>query len=361
VRAALVDDVFSAHLSRAHNDANILCMGSQIVTSERAEWILDEWLKTPYEHGRHMPRVAMLDTYFFEPPPSAAACLPYYDSMDIRFSVAISPHTSIFGPLLYAGRLEEGLATAVSAGFQAVELSRRDPNDLLADRLVPLLAEYDLGLSAIATGQSCLHEQLCLATDDSQCLQAGIERIFGHIRLASKGQSAVIIGGVRGKLSGSNLEQTRQCENFLKALYACADYGLSQGVPILLEPINRYETNLINSIDDGLAVLDQLGHSNIKLLADTFHMNIEEVDIAASIRKAGSRIGYVHFSDSNRLAPGMGHIHFAAVLHALLDCSYGGWISAEILPLPDDATAMNQAANFFHLQPSLRSITNETI
>ena len=69
---------------------------------------------------------------------------------------------------------------------------------------------------------------------------------------------------------------------------------------LALEPINRYETNFVNTVEDGLAVLEEVGAPNFKLLLDTFHMNIEEADIGMSFRRAEGRLGYVHFADSNR-------------------------------------------------------------
>ena len=79
-------------------------------------------------------------------------------------------------------------------------------------------------------------------------------------------------------------------------------YAESKGVVLLLEPVNRYETNLINTLNDGLDIIEEIGSDHLKLLPDTFHMNIEESSIEESIVRAGSSIGYIHFADSNRLA-----------------------------------------------------------
>jgi sugar phosphate isomerase/epimerase len=79
----------------------------------------------------------------------------------------------------------------------------------------------------------------------------------------------------------------------------------------------------------------------VKVLLDTFHMNIEEVDFTETIQHVGNRLGYIHFSDNNRLAPGQGHIPFPVILAALAKVHYSGFITAEILPLPDDETALH--------------------
>jgi sugar phosphate isomerase/epimerase len=80
----------------------------------------------------------------------------------------------------------------------------------------------------------------------------------------------------------------------------------------------------------------------VKLLADLFHMNIEEVDLARAIRAAGARVGHVHFVDSNRQAAGFGHLDFLPVLQALHSIGYEGYLSAEAFPLPDSVTAAKQ-------------------
>ena len=85
----------------------------------------------------------------------------------------------------------------------------------------------------------------------------------------------------------------------------------------------------------------------MKLLADLFHMNIEEADIAGTIRGAGEAIGHVHFVDSNRHAPGMGHTCFEPVIEALRDIGYRGCLSVEALPLPDAETAAKTALDTY--------------
>ncbi len=344
IRAALVDDAFSAHLSRAHNDANVLCMGANIVTPARAEWIVRTWLETPFENGRHAPRVEKLDQAI------AAAAItdaPDYGLGWERLGVALSPRETVFGPVLFAGRLAEGLQAAAQAGFQKVEISARAPDDPAIAGLGERLAQAGLKLAAIATGQSCLHDGLCLCAPNPEAAAGAVERLKAHIRLAQQLEAAVIIGGIRGKLTGTRAEQQRQRDQAAAAMRECAAYAEGAGVQLLLEPINRYETNFVNTVEDGLAILEEIGAPNFKLLLDTFHMNIEEADIGMSLRRAEGRLGYVHFADSNRHAPGAGHIDFAKLLSVLASIGYRGMISAEILPLPDDLSALNRAAAFF--------------
>ena len=133
---------------------------------------------------------------------------------------------------------------------------------------------------------------------------------------------------------------------FAESVLHCSQYAEKFGVPLLLEAINRYETNLLNTAAETVAFIKEIGVSNIKLLLDTFHMNIEEVDIPTAIRMTGDRLGYLHIVDSNRQAPGQGHVDVKAVLSALAASGYQGFVSAEILPLPDDDSAVLRTANY---------------
>jgi 5-keto-L-gluconate epimerase len=108
---------------------------------------------------------------------------------------------------------------------------------------------------------------------------------------------------------------------------------------VALEPINRYETTLINSVGQGLELVEAVGAANMGLLADTFHMNIEEPSIEGSIRQAGDRIFHFHVADSNRWHPGAGHLDFASILDTLYATGYAGFVCGEFLPIPDAETA----------------------
>jgi 5-keto-L-gluconate epimerase len=119
-----------------------------------------------------------------------------------------------------------------------------------------------------------------------------------------------------------------------------------RGVRLALEPINRYETTLINTTEQGLELVEKVGEENFGLLLDTFHMNIEETVIEAAIRSGGDRIFHFHVADSNRWHPGAGHLDFKQLLNTLTSIGYAGWVSGEFLPLPDvDTAAQKGLAN----------------
>jgi sugar phosphate isomerase/epimerase len=261
--------------------------------------------------------------------------------------VAISPSLAEFGPLLFNGQLEAGLLAAHRAGFDMVELSLRSAREVEPGYLAELLSENRLDISAIATGRACLEDSLCLGNSNESVRARVLERIKENILLASRFRTAVIIGGIRGRLTGTIDEQNAQRASAVAAIRECLYFAKEHGVMLLIEPINRYETNFINTAAEGLQLLEEVGDTDLKLLLDTFHMNIEEIDLAAAIQEVGNRLGYLHFADSNRYAPGQGHLDFQSVIQAMKQVGYQGVITAEILPYPDDLTALRQAGMFF--------------
>ena len=126
------------------------------------------------------------------------------------------------------------------------------------------------------------------------------------------------------------------------SLRQLADHAAERDVVVIMEPLNRYESNLVNRMEDGVALLESLEKSNVKLLGDLFHMNIEEVRIGDALRQAGPRLGHVHFVDSNRRPAGFGHIDYNEVAAALREIDYRGYCSAEAFPYPDSVSAAHQ-------------------
>jgi sugar phosphate isomerase/epimerase len=118
------------------------------------------------------------------------------------------------------------------------------------------------------------------------------------------------------------------------------------GVRLVLEPINRYETTLINNVNQGLALIEAVGADNFGLLLDTFHMNIEEPQIENSIRAAGDRVFHFHVADSNRWYPGAGHLDFKSILDTLFATGYQGFVSGEFMPMPDADISARQAITY---------------
>lgn len=145
------------------------------------------------------------------------------------------------------------------------------------------------------------------------------------------------VSAICGKLS-PHVNREKAVVLLIESLTECADYAEKFKVKLVIEPINRYETDLVNIVAEGLDLIEKVAAENLDLLLDTFHMNIEEPSIFDSVRRAGRRIFHFHVADSNRWYPGAGHIDFKKVVQTLKEAGYDGFVSAEILPLPDPDT-----------------------
>jgi D-psicose/D-tagatose/L-ribulose 3-epimerase len=113
------------------------------------------------------------------------------------------------------------------------------------------------------------------------------------------------------------------------SLAEAAGYARSAGVRLAVEPLNRFETDLVNTVEQGLRLCADVGADNVGLLLDTFHMNIEEKDIPAAVRAAGPQAFHVQVSENDRGTPGSGHIPWAEVVTALRDIGYTGSVVVE--------------------------------
>jgi sugar phosphate isomerase/epimerase len=264
-----------------------------------------------------------------------------------KTSMAISPTPAVFAPLLFAGDCPSALDAAVDLGYDAIEISVRDPADPAVVSCNAGLRQRGLQLSAIATGQSFYSDGWSPTSNDPEVRALLDERMRRIIDLASPWEALVVIGGVRGTLTGPDEEQAVQYQRAVIAVRGYAAYAAGQNVALVIEPINQYETNYINSIEDALQFIADVGLDDLGILADTFHMNIEEANLAVSLQSAGHRIRHVQFTDSNRLAAGRGHIDFHSLAAVLRESDYRGYISTETLPLPDSRAAAQQAIEHF--------------
>ena len=109
------------------------------------------------------------------------------------------------------------------------------------------------------------------------------------------------------------------------------------GPCVALEALNRYETHLLRTLADADELRRMIDSPSVQLMADVFHMNIEEDSIAASVRAHAGHIVHVHLADSQRREPGSGHLDFAAVFEALADNGYAGALTMEFVPATDAA------------------------
>ena len=250
------------------------------------------------------------------------------------------------GPFVFWDDLAAGCQKAAALGYDAVEVFPRSVQEPDRASLKKLLAQFHLTLAAMGTGAGWVAHKWRLTDSDAETRRRATEFAGAIIDLAGSLGAPAIIGSMQGRWEGC-VAREQSLVWLAEALEKLAPRAANYGVPLLLEPLNRYETNVLNRVEDCMAFLDTLRTQNVKLLCDLFHMNIEEAGISDAIRRVGSRLGHVHFADNNRRAVGAGHLAIAPVVQALRDVGYDGCVSAEILPLPDSDRAARQSIESF--------------
>jgi sugar phosphate isomerase/epimerase len=239
----------------------------------------------------------------------------------------------------------ESIRKAAALGYHGVELALRDASDVDAEQLAAWMEEYGLEVSGISTGQVFAVSNLYFTHPDRGKRGEVVSVFSGLIRLAARFGQIINVGRTRGFIGD---DQTRDAAEalFIETARRICDEAADHGVTVVIEPVNRYELNFVNNLDEGSELLAKVERSNLGLMPDVFHMNIEDARIGESLIRHAKLVRYVHLADSNRLAPGQGHLDFDDVFQGLEGAGFDGWASIEILPRPNPDTAAKQAAEF---------------
>lgn len=265
--------------------------------------------------------------------------------MKSAITISLVPQAS-GGPFVFSDDLATSCRLAAEFGFDAVEIFPPSANAIDRAELASLLSRYQLRVAAIGTGGGWVTQKLSLTHEDSASRTRARSFVREIIDLAAQFGAPAIIGSMQGRWDGGVSRQ--QATSWLaEALGELGNHAAARQQVLLYEPLNRYETNLYNRVVEGATFLNTLGTRNVKLLADLFHMNIEEASIPNALRSVADHLGHIHFADSNRQAIGLGHTDVPPILATLREVGYQGYLSAEVMPLPDSQTAARQTIQSF--------------
>jgi sugar phosphate isomerase/epimerase len=234
--------------------------------------------------------------------------------------------------MLEGETLEEKYAFATQHGFDGIELSARG-SGVFAARRDELIAARAAGVMMPSAVVAMSH---FVGDFDEANRRSAIEDVKALLAtLPAAGAAGVVMPNGFAVFSTrlppfkpprSDLESRA---SLVESLQELGRQGEDVGAKIFLEPLNRYEDYLINTLQDAVAIVDEVGSPAVSVIADTFHMSIEEPDIGAAIRAAGGHIEHVQLGDSDRLEPGHGHYDWAETLDALEAIGYDGWLAME--------------------------------
>lgn len=245
----------------------------------------------------------------------------------------LSACTAAFG----MADLKTIIDTAARIGYDAVEITaalhtpvdttpqrRREVKDYLRDAGITCS-----GLHYIFDGT------LRLLSQDAEMMRKSVDYLNKVVDLAADFEAPTVIVGSGGITRNfePGWDRPKSIACMQEVLHTVGDHAEEKGVVLAVEAINRYETQFLNTMQEASEFVLQIDHPNVRTMADTYHMNIEEKDPADSVRKYGYLLQNLHLADSNRMAPGDGHFDFESVVRALKDIGYSKVCSYEVFGL----------------------------
>ena len=249
--------------------------------------------------------------------------------MMLRLSAVYALESRAQFDVVVRGPFEKVLKTLRDLGYEGVELNIPNPFRVDVRELRRAVEGHGLEVSAISTGLSYVEYGYSLSSLDPEPRRRSIEFFKRYLELSAElGARKVVVGLARGRCRDDECPEARR--RLVEALEELDDYAGSVGSTLVIEPLNRYETNLINTLSEAITIVRRL--RNARVLLDTFHAMLEEDSVYNAITRAAGYIGHVHFADSNRRAPGLGMLDWERIVLRLVKAGYRGFVSIESRP-----------------------------
>ncbi|MGI8870138.1 MAG: sugar phosphate isomerase/epimerase family protein [Mycobacteriales bacterium] len=234
--------------------------------------------------------------------------------------------------MLHGATLIEKWGFARSVGFDGIEL-RGEGEGKFADRLPDIRAARAAG---VVMPTVCVMMDHFIGDFDGERRRDAVDnmRILLSV-IAEAGGIGAITPASYGMFSRALPPFTpprgpeADREVLLNGLQELGEHAAAEGVTILLEPLNRYEDHMVNTLEQAVRLCREVGLPSVRVIGDFFHMNIEEADPAESLRRAAPYITHMQLGDSSRLEPGTGHVDFHTSIAALAEAGYDGWYAME--------------------------------
>jgi sugar phosphate isomerase/epimerase len=239
-----------------------------------------------------------------------------------------------YDSLVYFGEpVERSIQRLAKYGYDAIELVG-EPDNYRPTEVTKLTGDHGIKVSSIC---SIFTIERDLASPEAKVRQHAVDYVKRVTDLAAAvGCPTIIIAPTACMKMNRWHDPVEERKWAIDSIRTGAEYALSTGVGFAIEAWNRYESYFVNTIAQGLGIIKEVGMPNVGVMGDTFHMNIEERDMADAYRQAGKHLKHVHLADSDRAAPGHGHIDFLPILRALKEMDYQGYVAFELLPASGD-------------------------
>lgn len=253
-----------------------------------------------------------------------------------------------YNTLVYGDEpLAKGIARLARCGYDGVEIVG-EPDTMDAGMIRASLDESGIRASGIC---AIYTPERDLVSSNAEIRRAAVAYVKQCVDfLVALGGEVISVTPTACMKIRPEVDIEQELRWAVEGIREAGEYAGEHGIRLAVEPWNRYETYLVNRVAQSIELVDEVALTSVGCMADTFHMAIEEVDLAAAIRAAGRRLFHVHFADSDRAAPGHGHTDFRPIVQALREIGYGGFVSFELLPAAGDpflALKGGKAQEFF--------------
>ncbi|ADJ17146.1 sugar phosphate isomerase/epimerase family protein [Halalkalicoccus jeotgali] len=238
-------------------------------------------------------------------------------------------NTWVWGSSLTVDKLERLTDKTVEMGYDVIEIPLEDHDDLDYDRAAEVVRSAGLDVTTAAV----MAPERDLVHPEADKRETGEQYLRDAIDATATLGGGTLVGPIyssTGRLWQMDAEERDTTERELaETLRSLSEYAETRDVTLCVEPLNRFETSLINTTEQGIHLVDSVDHPSCQLLLDTFHMNIEDKDVPAAIRSADRRMGHVHACANDRGTPGTGHIRWSEIGRALDDVNFDGAVVVE--------------------------------
>ncbi|WP_261165551.1 sugar phosphate isomerase/epimerase [Microbacterium sp. Marseille-Q6965] len=238
----------------------------------------------------------------------------------------IGCHGLVWAGTVEPDDVEKAVTKTLDAGFDLLEMPLFDPESFDVDAARAVLSAHPIAVSA-SMGQTADSDP---HSEDPACVQAAERKLLAAIDVLEALGAQYFVGALYTELRKYEQPATRAARaHAVGVVQTAADRAAEAGITLGLEVVNRYETNLFNTGRGALAFLDEVDRPNVGVHLDTYHMNIEESDMAQPVLDCADRLVYVHVGESHRGYLGSGTVDFDGFFKALVRVGYDGPITFE--------------------------------
>lgn len=231
-------------------------------------------------------------------------------------------------------------------GYESMEIHIRAPELVDGYQIKEHCQKIGMVISTIGTGQAYGMEGLSITAEDKDVRARAVKRLKDQMDLSVIfGNCPIIIGSMHGVIGP---DQTFEQVNgrMVESMKALADYAEKVNGEIVIEAIDRFESDYLQRAEEVLALIDEVGSDRVKVHLDTYHMNLEEQDWRKPVLMCGDKLGHVHLADNRRRYPGWGLVDFRPFLESLVEIGYARSLTMECYPYPDGITALRYAKQY---------------